>query len=184
MSDALSIFLFSISSQISSSTVAVLTGQQILDKDPPLHFALLRLQLVELIRSCNGDDIKPALDFASEQLGPRAPTSPEFLNDLEQTMSLLFFPVDKLPPQLKALLEPDLRREVAEKVNKAVLYHQSRRREAAIRQLVRMRAWAENAARESKKDLPDRIELGFNGDDNDSLGDRLHENGHEPMITT
>jgi glucose-induced degradation protein 8 len=154
-----------------------------LDKDPQLHFSLLRLQLVELIRS-NHEDPSPALEFATAQLGPRAPTNKEFLHDLEQTMSLLFFSPDKLPAELKYLLEPGLRRNVADEVNKAILQHQRRRREAAIRQLVKMRAWAENTAREYKKDLPDRIDLGIQGDSSDSLEERAHENGHEPMITT
>jgi len=99
-------------------------------------------------------------------------------------MSLLFFSPDKLPAELKHLLEPRLRENVADEVNKAILQHQSRRREAAIRHLVKMRAWAENTARESKKDLPDRIDLGIQGDSSDPMEDRLHENGHEPMITT
>jgi len=99
-------------------------------------------------------------------------------------MSLLFFAPDKLPEKLKYLLEPGLRRNVADEVNKAILFHQSRRREAAIRQLVKMRAWAENTARESKVDLPDRIDLGVQGEPSDSIEARVHENGHEPMITT
>ncbi len=156
-------------------------SQQILDKDPPLHFSLLRLQLLELIRSCNGGDIQPALKFAREQLGPRAPTNPTFLEDLEQTMSLLFFGPETLPPKLKALLEPGLRRRVADSVNTAILFHQSRRREAAIRQLVKMRAWAENTARENKKEVPDRLGVGLAGDGSD---DPIRGNGHEPMITT
>jgi len=52
---------------------------QILDSDPSLHFALLRLQLVELIRTCNATpdgNITPALNFATTQLAPRAPTKP------------------------------------------------------------------------------------------------------------
>ncbi|KAF7547862.1 hypothetical protein G7Z17_g7421 [Cylindrodendrum hubeiense] len=161
---------------------------EILDEDKALHFALLRLQLVELIRSCNatGGDIAPALKFATEQLGPRAPTNPKFLEDLERTMALLLFPSDSLEPRLSALLHPDLRREVADKVNRAILERQSQRREAAIRQLVKMRVWAENTARDKGKSLPDRLDIGLNGEDADSPGRRsIHgENGHEPMITT
>ncbi|KAH8602134.1 CTLH/CRA C-terminal to lish motif domain-containing protein [Bisporella sp. PMI_857] len=152
---------------------------QVLDKNPSLHFALLRLQLVELIRKCNstpGGDITPALKFATAELAPRAPTQPEFLEDLERTMALLIFPNDKLDPPLAALLHPDLRRSVADRVNKAILTCQNQRRDAAIRNLVRLRAWAENTARENKKDLPARLELGLDMENNDT-------NGHEPMIT-
>ncbi|KOS20626.1 Glucose-induced degradation protein 8 -like protein [Escovopsis weberi] len=124
---------------------------EILEQDKALHFSLLRLQLLELIRSCNAadGDITPALTFATEQLGPRASTSPKFLEDLEQTMALLLFPPENLQPQLAALLNPDLRRDAADKVNRAILERQSARREAAIRHLVKMRAWAESTARKT-----------------------------------
>jgi glucose-induced degradation protein 8 len=142
---------------------------------------------VELIRVCSatpgGGDITPALTFATTQLGPRAPTDPKFLEDLEQTMALLIFPHTDLNPPLAALLHPDLRRAVARDVNQAILKHQSERREAAIRKLVKMRAWAENTARENSKSIPDRIDLGLYGDDPDPY-DKIHENGHEAMITT
>ncbi len=156
-----------------------LTWPQLLDTDPDLHFSLLRLQLVELIRQCNGGDISPALDFATKKLAPRAATNRDFLNDLEQTMALIIFPHDTLQPELAALLSSDLRRTTATKVNEAVLLRQNRRREAAIRQLVRMRAWAETSARSKKKDLPDSIGIGLN-EENMEYG----EGGHEPMITT
>ncbi|KAI1383648.1 CTLH/CRA C-terminal to lish motif domain-containing protein [Hypoxylon trugodes] len=156
----------------------------ILDKDEPLHFALLRLQLVELIRESRpGGDIGPALEFAQTQLGPKAPRTPQFLEDLEKTMSLLVFDHDNLDPSLKALLHPDLRKNVADEVNKAILESQNQRRDAAIRHLVQMRAWSEDIVRkESKKDLPSRIELGLDGDDSDKAGGI--ENGHDAMITT
>ncbi|KAI1452769.1 CTLH/CRA C-terminal to lish motif domain-containing protein [Annulohypoxylon moriforme] len=153
----------------------------ILDEDEPLHFALLRLQLVELIRKSRpGGDIGPALEFAQTQLGPKAPRTPQFLEDLEKTMSLLVFDHDNLDPSLAALLQPGLRREVADKVNKAILHSQKQRRDAAIRHLVQMRAWSEEVVRkEGKHDLPARADLGLDGDDSSGV-----ENGHEPMITT
>ncbi|KAM0200744.1 hypothetical protein ACHAPI_002409 [Fusarium lateritium] len=159
---------------------------EILDEDKALHFALLRLQLVELIRNCNasGGDIQPALKFATEQLGPRAPTNSKFLEDLERTMALLLFPSDSLEPQLAALLQPELRREVADNVNRAILERQSQRREAAIRQLVRMRVWAENTARDKHRSIPDRLDIGLNGEESDSPGRHQAGNGHDPMITT
>ncbi|KAF9881624.1 ran binding protein in the microtubule-organising centre [Colletotrichum karsti] len=141
---------------------------EILDRDPQLHFALLRLQLVELIRQCTkSGDITPALTFATNHLGPRAPTDPRFLKDLEETMALLIFPHNDLEPALAAILHPDLRRGVADDVNKAILQRESQRREASIRRLVRMRQWAENTARAEKKALPERIGLGLGGDDSE-----------------
>lgn len=137
---------------------------------------------MELIRKCNstaGGDITPALTFATTELAPRAPANQEFLEDLEKTMALLVFPKDTLEPQLAALLHPDLRRSVADRVNKAILLSQNQRRNATIRHLVTLRAWAEEKARESKKDIPSRLDLGLPGEELDELDD----NGHEPMIT-
>ncbi|PHH83558.1 hypothetical protein CDD82_7119 [Ophiocordyceps australis] len=136
---------------------------QILDNDKALHFSLLRLQLVELIRSCNasGGNVVPALNFAREQLGPRAPTNPKFVEALEETMVLILFPSESLNPQSAALLKPDLRRVAADDVNKAILQSQSARREAAIRHLVRMRVWAESTARERGRSLPSNIDIGL-----------------------
>jgi len=140
---------------------------QILDSNPSLHFALLRLQLVELIRSCtstpNGD-VTPALEFATSHLAPRAPTHPQFLEDLEQTLSLLIFPGDNLTPSLAALLDPGLRKSIAKRVNEAILQSQGVRPEARLRNLVKLRVWAELKAREAKKDLPTKLDLGLSQD--------------------
>ena len=137
---------------------------QILDRDSSLHFALLRLQLVELIRTCtqtpNGD-ITPALTFATTHLAPRAPTSPEFLKDLEQTMALLIFPPDGLAPPLARLLDPGLRAEVAQRVNEALLRAGGERTRSRLCDLIRTRFWAERMNRDEKRDLPERIDLGL-----------------------
>jgi hypothetical protein len=119
------------------------------------------------------------VEFATKKLGPRATTNRDFLLDLERTMALVIFPHDNLQPELAALLSSDLRRTTAAKVNEAMLVRQNQRREAAIRQLVRMRAWAETSARSKNKDLPESLELGLNGE-NMEYG----EGDHEPMITT
>ncbi|KAI9817397.1 MAG: hypothetical protein M1826_001599 [Phylliscum demangeonii] len=146
-------------------------GYQILDGNPSLHFALLRLQLVELIRaSLSNGDIAPALEFATTHLAPRAPTNPEFLEDLEHTMALLIFPPDDLAPPLAALLDPTLRKSVANRVNEAILIDQGARREARIRRVIRLRAWAEQKAREVKKDLPERLYLGLRSDEGNTNG--------------
>lgn len=153
---------------------------QILDTNPTLHFSLLRLQLIELIRnivSAPGPPspaaFTPALEFATTQLAPRAPTSNVFLQDLERTMALLIFPSDKLTPTLKLLLDPSLRQEVASAVNETILSSQGAATEARIRYMVRLRAWAEEKARDKNLDLPPQIDLG--------LGDA--EGDGEPMVT-
>ncbi|KAB5576573.1 CTLH/CRA C-terminal to lish motif domain-containing protein [Coniochaeta sp. 2T2.1] len=140
---------------------------EILDEEPKLHFSLLRLQLVELIRNCNNGDVGEALKFASEELGPRASNNDEFIDSLEKTMVLLMFPHESLKDELAALLRSDLRKSVADEVNKTIVRRKTTRLESAIQELARMRAWGESSARTSKKDLPDRIELGLSEDDND-----------------
>ncbi|KAL2853448.1 CTLH/CRA C-terminal to lish motif domain-containing protein [Aspergillus pseudoustus] len=168
---------------------------QILDENPSLHFALLRLQLVELIRSCtlNPDgDITPALEFATSQLAPRAPTNPQFLEDLEKTLALLIFPKETLTPSLAPLLHSDLRRDICAKVNAAILQNQGARTEALLCDFARLYAWAEQKAREAKKDIPDKLDLGLgesiisnsasqNGTSNDTV---MTNNGDvDPMIS-
>ncbi|KAL9113069.1 MAG: hypothetical protein Q9227_002681 [Pyrenula ochraceoflavens] len=140
--------------------------KKLLDTDASLHFSLLRLQLIELIRpamsSPNHDpDISAAIDFATTHLAPRAPTNPSFLADLERTMALLIFPPVNLSPELATLVDPNLRREVAQRVNEAILHSQGAKREAKIRDLVRLRMWSEKKARELKKDIPNENEGGL-----------------------
>lgn len=76
-------------------------------------------------------------------------------------MALLIFPPDNLAPPLAALLDPSLRKDVATRVNEALLQSQGDRTRAKLYDLVRTRAWSEQKAREAKKDLPERIDLGL-----------------------
>lgn len=145
-----------------------------------MHFSLLRLQLVELIKASYKvsnlpptEAFTPALEFATSQLAPRAPTSPAFLDDLEKTMALLIFPMDKLTPQLQQLIDPKLKQTVADSVNHAILSWQGQQREARLRKLIQYRAWAEMKAREAKLDVPAILQL----DPSESL-----TNGNEMMM--
>ncbi|KAJ5138992.1 LisH dimerization motif subgroup [Penicillium bovifimosum] len=161
---------------------------QILDEDPSLHFALLRLQLVELIRTCMdtpGSDITPVLDFATAELAPRAPTKPQFLADLERTLALLIFPSDKLAPSLASLLDPALRKEIATQVNEAILQNQGARKEARLRSLVKTRAYAEQKAREAKRDIPDTLDIGLAGNahENSNRNDDLATNIRDTLMS-
>lgn len=123
-----------------------------------------------------GSDITPALDFATAQLAPRAPTNPQFLADLERTLALLIFPSDKLAPSLASLLDPALRKEIATQVNEAILQNQGARKEARLRNLVKTRAYAEQKAREAKKDIPDTLDIGL-------VGDSLKSNSNDDLST-
>ena len=97
-------------------------------------------------------------------------------------MALLIFPTDNLAPQLAELIDPQLRKSVANRVNEAILSSQGARREAQIRQLVRMRAWSEKTARQSKGiDIPE-AGLGFGLDERPAAGSGMAEqNGNGIM---
>lgn len=154
---------------------------EILDTDPTLNFALLRLHLIELIRDhykdkTGGIGLQDIVKFANSQLAPRAVANAEYLKDLELTMTLLICLPNDLEPNLAALLHPDLRREVAEKVNAALLASQGDRRNAAIRNLMKLRSWAETTARSQNIVVPTKLELGLGAgfitrydDDDDSM---------------
>jgi hypothetical protein len=147
---------------------------KILDLDPQLHFSLLRLQLIETIR--RGDpnskeDLMKAITFANKQLAPRAKGRKEFIEDLEYGMALLIFPRNSLPPQLRKLMEPSLRSQIATQVNETILQSEGRKREASIKQLIKLRQWAEQKCREMKKPIPSRLTLGLTAEEEDEDGD-------------
>lgn len=154
---------------------------QILDSQPLLHFQLLQLQLIEIIRNIlasapsNGniaaDAFRPAVEFATSQLAPRVPTGDVYKKALERTMALMIYPTEKMTPEFKELLDLNLREKVACKVNKAILESKGESSEAKIRQLIRARAWAEAEARAAKVDLPPHMPVGLGKDDlNGSTG--------------
>lgn len=98
-------------------------------------------------------------------------------------MSLLFFPHDEtLTPELRALLSSSLRKIVADEVNNTIVRRQTRRLEAAIQEMARVRSWAESSARSHQRPVPDRIELGLS-EDSSGTDNGMHDNGFEPMIT-
>ena len=75
-------------------------------------------------------------------------------------MALLCFPRESLIPQLAELLDPVLRRKVAEQVNKTIMFHQGLERDPKIRGLVKLRAWSEDTLRLKRNDLP-ALDLGL-----------------------
>ena len=107
-------------------------------------------------------------------------------------MALLIFPPENLAPQLAELIDPSLRKTVANRVNEAILHSQGARREAKLRSLIKLRAWSENKAREMGRDLPERLGISLEGAE-DEQEDTMMEgngasNGHgeapEAMVTS
>jgi len=93
---------------------------------------------------------------------------------------LIFLPADTLQPQLAELLQPALRRQVASRVNEAILTSMGTRGEARMRGLVRLRLWAETKAREAGKDLPPSLPLGLQ--DGDASSGQVNGNGEAADI--
>jgi len=73
-------------------------------------------------------------------------------------------------------------------VNEAILGNQGARREARIRNLVRLRAWAEKKAREANKDIPSKLSLGLDADkeghDDDDNDEAMNGNGEADAMVS
>ena len=106
-------------------------------------------------------------------------------------MLLLLFPGDKpIPEKVAKVLDPQLRVDVATRVNEAILESTGERTKAKLFDLIRLRAWSEEKARELKKDLPEHLDIGLDPPCPEQNGhngvhdDSSHANGDvEPMIT-
>lgn len=135
---------------------------QILDTNPLLFFHLQQQRLIELIR---GGDIATALQFASEELAPRAEEHPDLLPELERTMALLAFELPRsgnsssstavvgrkgttntpleAPSHIAELLQPAQRLRTAGELNAAILASQSQGREPKLPTLLKMLSYSE-----------------------------------------
>jgi hypothetical protein len=139
---------------------------ELLDTHAQLHFDLLRLQLVELIRvipaaaegssgaELTSEVVTPVLDFAVTHLAKRAAAVPQFLAELEQTMALLCMdPItaakassssgSSTSKARSSLLDLSLRTTVAQDVNTALLAAQGLPNESKITDLVKLWGWTE-----------------------------------------
>ena len=146
---------------------------QILDSNPSLYFHLQQQRLIELIRQ---NKIEEALLFAQAELAPRGEEHPEFLHELEETMTLLAYDVDLAaieasqaakgqltvtaegaddgpPAFVTALLHPSHRQATAAEVNAAILTSQSHGSTPKLPNLLRMLAWGEGLLSE-RADFP------------------------------
>ncbi|TFK30353.1 lish motif-containing protein [Coprinopsis marcescibilis] len=123
----------------------------ILDTNPALYFRLQQQKLIEYIRSGR---IGEALKFAQEELAPRGEESPEFLSELERTMSLLAFEsVPNAPAAITELLSPAQRMKTAGEVNAAILECLSQGKEVKLVGLLKLLCWGETLL-EEKADFP------------------------------
>lgn len=99
-------------------------------------------------------------------------------------MCLIAFPPEKVPPHISALMDPQLKQDVAEQVNQAILESFGRNKEARIKALIKLRTWAEQKTRSSGKDaLPSALGIGLDEDQNGAGAQdaAMHENGQSGL---
>ncbi|KAG0048245.1 hypothetical protein BGZ83_006774 [Gryganskiella cystojenkinii] len=112
---------------------------EILDTNPKLFFHLQQQRLIEYIREGR---ILEALEFAQEELAPRGEENPEFLSELERTMSLLAFDVHGTSP-VSDLLTGGQKQKLASELNSALLLSQSQEKDPKLPALLKMCWWAQ-----------------------------------------
>ncbi|KAG0224889.1 hypothetical protein BGW41_004918 [Actinomortierella wolfii] len=117
---------------------------EILDTNPKLFFHLQQQRLIEYIREGR---ISEALEFAQEELAPRGEENPEFLAELERTMSLLAFELNA-PSPVSDLLTPAQRQKLASELNSALLLSQSQEKDPKLPNMLKMLAWAQQQLEE------------------------------------
>ncbi|XP_040384223.1 glucose-induced degradation protein 8 homolog [Oryza brachyantha] len=93
----------------------------LLENDMDLHFDLLSLHFIELVRSRKCTE---ALEFGQKRLTPFGKV-PKYVEKLEDFMALLAYEEPEKSPMFH-LLSPEYRQNVADSLNRAVLAHAKR----------------------------------------------------------
>jgi len=148
---------------------------EILETNPKLHFHLQQQRLIEHIRHGRTDE---ALNFAAAELAPRGEDNPDFLRELERTMTLLAFNSAgtgasagagaSAPANIAELLTPAQRAKTAGELNTAILESMSQGKEAKLAGLIRLMAWGENMLESHDVEFPKMefpIESEWEGDE-------------------
>lgn len=149
---------------------------QILETNPKLYFHLQQQRLIEHIRHGRTDE---ALNFAALELAPRGEENPDFLRELERTMTLLAFNSAGpgpgagagAPANIAELLTPAQRAKTAGELNAAILESLSQGKEAKLAGLIRLMAWGENLLENHGVEFPKMefpIESEWEGDEGPS----------------
>jgi hypothetical protein len=101
---------------------------ELLDRHPRIAFHLTQQLMIEQIRK---GDMDSALEYAQSELAPRAARHPEFLRELERTMTLLVM-------EKGDLADPAHRVKIANEVNSALLAMQSQENASKLPILLRL----------------------------------------------
>lgn len=118
----------------------------ILDYNPKIVFHLYQQQLIEMIRA---GLVEQALEFAQEELAPKGEASPEFLMELEKTMTMLILDASMLVDSsakggAAELYDPYHRIRVANEVNAAILVSQGHDQGSKLPSLLKLLVWSQD----------------------------------------
>eukprot|EP00762_Andalucia_godoyi_P007266 ANDGO_08084.mRNA.1 Glucose-induced degradation protein 8 homolog len=113
---------------------------EILDTNQTLCFHLQQQKFIELIRL---NKIEEALDFAQDEMAPRAAADPSLVEDLERTMTLLALGGLPNVPGVSELLDVSQRYKTASELNAAILASLSQEKDPKLPTLLRMVAWVQ-----------------------------------------
>ncbi len=112
---------------------------EILDTNQTLYFHLQQQQLLELIKA---GDMSRMLEYACSELSARGEENPSFLDELEQSLSLLAFSDPKSSP-FAGLLDNSQKLKVISEVNSALLSSQDQDPSSKLVTLMKLVLWSQ-----------------------------------------
>ena len=111
----------------------------ILDTNPTLYFHLQQQQLLELIKT---GDVERILEYSCTELAARGEENPSFLDELEQSLSLLAFEDPTSSPFAK-LLQSSQNLKVVSEMNAALLSSQDQEPMSKLVTLMKLVLWSQ-----------------------------------------
>ena len=123
---------------------------EILDTNSKLYFHLQQQQLLELIKK---GDMERVLEYASTELSARGEENPEFLDELEQTLSLLAFSDANTSP-FAELLQPSQKLKLVSEINAALLASQDQEAASKLDMLMKLVIWSQGQLEKKGLDFP------------------------------
>lgn len=123
---------------------------EILDTNSKLYFHLQQQQLLELIKK---GDMERVIEYATTELSARGEENPEFLNELEQSLSLLAF-TDASSSPFSELLQPSQKLKVVSELNAALLASQDQEATSKLGTLMKLVLWAQDQLEKKGVDFP------------------------------
>jgi len=113
---------------------------EILKTNLQLFFHLQQQRFIELIHE---GKVEEALELSQKELAPRGQKNPEFLEELERTMSLLAFDNPSNCP-VQDLYSDSQRQKTATELNTAILISQGLEKDPKLVHVLKLLVWAQN----------------------------------------